>query len=735
MIPKYDNNFYNKIPTWDNGVWRYTYFGSTDEFIKFLEPLFKEPGEYQFDDTSFLFNEQARNFDETGFFTEHKEGTEEHEDYYETEKEKSRFGVIFKNGDKTWYLSRNLYFWINFLQINDKKEQRLKFPDFWDVHYHIALYELLAELNGEHVVITKKRQIGSSLYYMAKIINLLWFEEKPVMKMGASQKGYVLDSWTMLDEYKSFLNLNTGWYRPMTPDKTLSWLQQIEYTDENGRSSMIGLKGSVKGLSFEKSATAGVGGALRLFFHEEAGEAPKMDTTLEFLLPAMKSGDITTGLFVASGSVGQLSKAEPLKNLMYKPKENGFRAVYNKYYDSTEEVRETGLFIPEQWSMPPYIDEYGNSLVDEALESLTIKFKKWKKELSPSSYQLRVSQHPRTLEEAFDYREESQFPIHLIKAQERRINDNQYHTENVELYIGDDGLVKYKTSNKAPISDYPISHNQEDKTGCVVMHEKPKEGLPFGSYYASVDPVAVGKTTSSESLFSIYIYRRKIEEKKDIGNGEYETSIIPDVVVAWWCGRFDDINKTHERAEMLIELYNAWTIVENNVREFITYMINKNKQRYLVPKNQMVFLKQLGGESNGYQEYGWRNVSTIFKDSILPYFKSFLKEIIDEEVDEETGKVYRKVYGIERIPDIMAMKEMKAYDGKVNVDRIISLASLIAFAKIQEANRAMIKHYKDEADLENKDDLYKFNIGAFSNIGKNKSMSQRKYRSGFKNLR
>jgi hypothetical protein len=27
-----------------------------------------------------------------------------------------------------------------------------------------------------------------------------------------------------------------------------------------------------------------------------------------------------------------------------------------------------GLFIPEQWSMPPYIDAYGNSLIEEALK-------------------------------------------------------------------------------------------------------------------------------------------------------------------------------------------------------------------------------------------------------------------------------------------------------------------------------------------------------------------------------
>jgi hypothetical protein len=50
------------IPTWDNGTWTTTSFDTRQDFVEFLEPLFKEPGKYQFDDTSFVFNEQARKF-------------------------------------------------------------------------------------------------------------------------------------------------------------------------------------------------------------------------------------------------------------------------------------------------------------------------------------------------------------------------------------------------------------------------------------------------------------------------------------------------------------------------------------------------------------------------------------------------------------------------------------------------------------------------------------------------
>ncbi|MBK7819469.1 MAG: hypothetical protein IPJ60_19450 [Sphingobacteriaceae bacterium] len=96
--------------------------------------------------------------------------------------------LIFKSNGHTWYLPRELYMWANFLQINDKMKKKFAFPQMWDTQYHMALSELLAELNWKHAAILKKRQIASSYYHCAKMINLLWFEETPIIKMGSSLK-------------------------------------------------------------------------------------------------------------------------------------------------------------------------------------------------------------------------------------------------------------------------------------------------------------------------------------------------------------------------------------------------------------------------------------------------------------------------------------------------------------------------------------------------------------------
>ena len=717
-----NQEFYTNIPTYDNGQWTTTSFSSREELRDFVESIFKEPGQYEFDETSLLFNEQARNFNQNGIYCIHPEGTKDFRKFWDLEKTKNRKGVIFKNNGKAWFLTRDYYMWINFLPIYNKETKKFGFADIRDAQYHMALYEVLAELNYLHSAILKKRQIASSYFHAAKLINQVWYEEGVTLKMGASLKDYINEkgTWKFLNEYEAFLNTHTAWYRPMNPNKVLFWQQKIEtetYANGRKRKSEVGLKGVIQGMSFEKDPTNGVGGPCQYFFHEEAGIAPKMDETYEFIRPAMKSGFITTGMFIAAGSVGDLSQCEPLKKMITKPDANDIFAVDTDLIDENRTIGRSGLFIPEQWSMPPYIDQYGNSQVEEALAALDVQFAQWKKDLDPQDYQLRISQHPRNIKEAFDFRTVSVFPAHLITAQTRRIEDKMYAYEHLELHRDERGNVQATESNKLPIREFPVTKDTEDKTGVIVVWERPVKDPEFGMYYASVDPVGEGKTTTSESLCSIYVYKTAVEVTKNKGD-VIETFIEQDKLVAAWCGRFDDINKTHERLEQIIEWYNAWTIVENNISQFINHMIYRKKQRYLVPRSQILFLKDIGANANVFQEYGWRNTGTLFKSHMLSYAIEFVKEELYTESDEK-GNTFKTVFGIERIPDPMLLKEMMAYRDGVNVDRLVSFAALVAFAKVQQANRGYKKRYEESGSkkLDNNNNFSKLNRSPFRHIG------------------
>ena len=733
---------YQDIPTWDNGTWTSTDFNSREEFYEYLlTNVFKEPGKYEFNNTTTsLFTQESAKFNKDKVYCTAPFKSKDFIAYWDDQKAKCRRGLLIKEKGKVWYMTRDYYMWLNFLPIFNKEIQKFGFADIRDAQYHMALYEILAELNYNHIAILKKRQIASSYYHMAKLLNHQWFEEGVTLKIGASLKDYINEkgSWKFLQEYAAFLNEHTAWYRPMSPDKVMMWQQKIEVR-RGDRKTEVGLKGTIQGMSFEKDPTNGVGGPVKYFFHEEAGIAPRMDNTYEYMRPAMRSGLTTTGVFIAAGSVGDLSQCEPLRKMILYPTENDIYSVETDLLDNKGSVGKSGLFIPEQWSMPPYIDNFGNSKVQEALEALDDQFEKWKKELAPETYQLRISQHPRNIEEAFANRTISKFPMHLVTAQQRRIEDKEYAYEFLDLGRDANGKILPEHSNRRPITEFPITKNTEDKTGVLVVWERPVENPSFGMYYASIDPVAEGKTTTSESLCSIYIMKAPVEVTKVTGI-ETETYIEPDKIVAAWCGRFDDINKTHQRLETIIEWYNAWTVIENNISLFIQYMISRKKQKYLVPKSQIMFLKDLGSNNSVYQEYGWKNTGTLFKAHLLSYAIEYTKEELDVETKSD-GTIVRTKYGIERIPDIMLLKEMAAYSDGVNVDRLVAFCAMVAFMRIQQANRGYAKRVimDDTAkNLQKSENLYKLSSSPFRHMGRSAGSSsggKNINRSPFKNIR
>ena len=727
---------YKTIPTYNNNKWETTEFEDRESFIKFLLDIFKEPGEYNFTSMSKEFNSEAKTFNKLGFYCDKPFRSKDFISYWEDQKIKCREGVIYKHNGLTWYLTRDYYMWLNFLPIYDKEEKKYGFAKVRDAQYHMALYEILAELHYQHSAILKKRQIASSYFHMGKIINTYWFEEGSTCKIGASLKDYINDkgSWKFLDEYKTFLNEHTAWYRPSNPEKVLLWQQQIEVKVGN-RKTARGLKSKIQGASFEKNATSGVGGPTTYFFHEEAGIAPKMMQTYEYLRPAMSSGMVTTGMFIAAGSVGDLEQCNPLKDMILNPKANDIYAVETNLMDADGGIGMAGLFIPEQWSMPPYIDDYGNSLIDEAIEAIVTERARWKNELSGEQYQLRISQKPLNIAEAFAYRKESVFPQGILSKQQKRIQEKEYPYELIKLDRDEKGIFAKRT-NKLPITRFPVDKKQTDKTGTIVVWERPVKNPEFGAYYASIDPVSEGKTTTSDSLCSIFVYKNATEVTRTTAAGDVEQFIEKDKVVAAWCGRFDDINKTHERLELIIEWYNAWTLVENNISLFIQHMIARKKQRYLVPKQQILFLKDLGSNRTVYQEYGWKNTGTLFKSHLISYAIEFLREVIDEETDIN-GVVTNQTLGVERIPDPMLIKEMLAYYPGLNVDRLVAFGALIAFVKIQQSNRGYSKRRESEDNsLVNSEKFTKLKYSPFKNIGQNKSRnSSRPRRSGFKNYK
>lgn len=660
----------------------------------------KKVGEYRFNPILHdIVLKARRTFEKNGYYINAPFKSIDYINFWDSEKQKCRNGllVIIDDDDivgsgishKYYYFTREYYFWLNFLKIFNKEFKRHTFPEIRDFQYELALLELIAELQNKHVAILKVRQCASSYFHTAKLLNHLWFEEGVVLKICSFDETWIRQDWAYLKEYKDFLNTFTGWYRAFNPEQYREWEQRYEVRTPDGRKIWKGNKSRLTAHVLQQGQNKEVGGHSRYIFFEEAGIAKGLLEVKAFVEPALMEGDILTGQAIFAGSVGNLEAAEDLKDMIYNPDKHNVFSTKTIYYDDSGNERLCGIFIPVQYGFKPYIDEYGNSDVQGALEALKEEIAKEKKRLDYNLFQIRRSQRPRYIEEAFAWRKESIFPLALIKAQKQRIQEGKYHFEYIELEEVD-GKIIPKNSNRPPINVVPIPTTLEDKRGCLCVLERPDNNLPFGTYVASIDPVAIGKTSTSSSLAAIYVYRIP-SEKRVIEGSSINNEIEGDRIVAFWTGRYDDLNDTNRMLEYIVRWYNARAIVENNQWTFIQHMISRRLTKHLVPSTEIMFLKEISANSRNFRAYGYTMTHNLFRGNLIPYLIEYMKEELWKEYDDN-GNEIRTVYGIERIPDILALEEMERFEQLDNYDRLVALSSLVAYVRILTSNYGYVKY-------------------------------------------
>lgn len=664
---------YLSVPTYDSKTnkWSYTDFETRDEFKAFVWTKFKPPGELFLKNTH-LWRTPAIKFETQGVYTTSPYKSKDFIEFWNKEKEKCTRGVIIDD----FYLTKYYYFWINFLPINNKKVNKLKFPDIYDSQYYFFIYEMLCELEYKYSAVVKKRQWGSTFQHLAILLNDVWFEQGFINKIGASDEEYLKADWSMLEEYRTFLNTNTGWYRQFNPDKTLNWQQRWE-VKRAGRKGYIGNSSILKGVNFKISPSKGVGGKNNKFYYEEAGISKTLSKSFQYIDPALKLGALTTGIFMAAGSVGELDQCEDLKKMAFDPNSHNILKIKNTF-EEFPEVGEICFFVPEYWSMDPFIDEDGNSMIEEAKAWCSQHRLELKLSASPEDYRMYVSQHPFDLNEAFAWRAESVFPQAKIMKQQERINIEKLYGTPVALDYDASGGITYKIVDKEPIRKFPLGE-KDNKEGCITVWEFPEPNAKWLTYFAGVDPIQTDKTTTSPSLFSVFIFKNLVE--RTYMDGEtVKTKLEGYKVVASYTGRYDDMKVTNEIAEKLIVWYKALAAVENNVSSFINHMQQRSLQRFLATKDQLSFISELKTNREVYQAYGFKTNTTI-----KTYFIDVISEYISEELDiiRMNGRedIIRYVYGVERIQDYALLEELRQYHDKLNTDRFIAFGAGLALMK------------------------------------------------------
>lgn len=699
---------FKKIPTLDAETWTWgeTTFESQPAFAKFLKSIFKEPGEYDFDESTLGWNSMGSKFREKGYYTALPNNTKDWINFWNFEKRKCRLGVIWKNKDKVWYLTREYYQLLNFLPITNKEKGSIEgFCDVRDTQYHMSLYEKIAESIHKHSALLKKRQMLSSYYHCAKLFNFFWFEKNKRLKMFASDDDYISGkqgSWSILEAYRDFTNQHTAWFRNCQPNEVGNWEQKIK-VKINGRTVTQGNKSSIIAKTLKRDPSKGVGGPAYIAFYEEAGIAPTMDTTLQFMNPALESGLVKVGSFIAAGSVGDLTDCKPLEKFIKDPDPYEIHKVPTRWYDETGVVKECGLFIPEQYGMHPYIDQYGNSQVEAALAALNEAEIEWQK-LSPSEYQLKKSQKPRNIKEAFAFRDTLYFPTQLIERRQQIIKE-QIKEGMLKPLKGimreTDGVIEFIPLSRLPEAErpcemeFPVDPKQVDKRGVTIIYEMPKmipvggDKPEFGVYFAGVDSIEANITTTSDSLYSVSIVKRLIEVHDEDENGSRTIRYEGGTLVACYTGRYDDINDTNNQGELLIRIYNALSACERNKPNFINHMRRKGFAKLISKRKELTLFKDVDMTGYDTDEYGIYlgsdgKANDIINGNLLEDLTTELDAVHKKNKDGSLGEVVKVIKGVDLINDYWTLEELKLYQKDINTDRRISFGLAKTLAKCYE---------------------------------------------------
>lgn len=380
------------------------------------------------------------------------------------------------------------------------------------------------------------------------------------------------------------------------------------------------------------------------------------------------------------GTGGDMKKFQDAKSLFFDCDQYNFL----DYQDPKNPKRKIGLFIPAKYRMEAkdestlgkFLGKEGGDLDkvpmlisnEEKAEEITKNtLAKLRKAGDRNAYLKEKMYYPVEVDDIFLNEDSNIFNVYTAKAQQERLRDDEIQGEHFFLKLTDEG-VKLVPTNKMPVTNFPAK-GSDDKDAPVVIWEKPMAKPPWGLYVAGVDPYRHAQASNSDSLGAVYILKRM----HDIQSERFQ-----DTFVASYVARPDDKEKWNEQARLLIKLYNARTLCENDEMSFIEYMKHKgDAPMHLEP--QPGWLKEVVPTTSVKREYGVHRSSEKIIDYLQGCLKGYLDEILYTEKDAE-GSVVREVAGVFRIRDMMLLQEIIEFNEDGNYDRIVAASLAIALA-------------------------------------------------------
>ena len=641
------------------------------------------------------FRQAAIFFKEHGAYTLAPPGTTDYIKYWDEETNRCLYGYVAPDGDA---ISGYNYFYLNYSPImklseveytdrygnkRTRRERILEFPNFWDYDYYYFNAIEEAETEGKHLCVLKSRQRGYSFKGASMLVrNYELIPGSKSFAVASEQKfligdGLLTKAWQIMD----FIDKNTAWSKQRLTSTRMERVAGFKITDEFGKQTEQGYLSSITGITLKNDPERLRGTRGKLVLFEEGGKFPNLETAWRVEQPAVETDDgVAFGLLIAFGTGGTEGGAfDGLKNLFYKPE--AFNCLtFPNIWDDGQEQTKCGFFVPSWSNMEStddngkqrFMDQYGNSLKEKAIEELIAQRNKVKDGgASQTSIDRFISERPLKPQEAVLELGKNIFPRQLLMNQLTRIRTNEKLRNMkhvVDLAWDGEGQVKATEKKSGDITTYHLK--KDDKPhGSIVIWEYPIKDPPFGLYIGGCDPYDHDESFTN-SLGSTFIFKR-------VKAGEAWN----DVIVAEYSGRPDTAEEYYENVRKLLIFYNARLLFENERKGIYPYFTNKHCD-YLLADQPDKIISEVFKDSKVQRRKGCHMTK-----SIRAYGEGLILEWLMDEF--EPGHP-----NIERIYSEPLIEELIENDGVKNVDRVIALCMTMMYR--EELYQVKVAKTKEE---------------------------------------
>lgn len=618
----------------------------------------------KFTDTH-LFSPAATHFNAHGVYTETIPGTKDYYDFWDKERDRCLNGYEVNGVKITGYH----YFYLNYCPIDRVVDivqhdgstlaaRERTFPAFYDGDYKYFHIIDRCRKENKHLALLKARRKGYSYKAGSMLARNYYHLRNSKNYVFAEQKEYLIGDGLLSKvwDFLSFIDDNTAWTQPRLINKEMH--KQAGYKKNvNGADVTLGMKSQIMGVSLKDNPDKVRGKAGELIFFEEAGSFSGLLKSWEVAMPTMKQGSKTLGTMIAFGTGGEEGVGfESLEELFYHPEAYNCLAFENEW-DAGAMGTKCGHFVPIYENLDGFIDEHGNSLIEEAKEFEESQRELKKKANDPKSLDQYVAEHPFTPQEATLQTTINVFDVTSLKEQYNRVKAHNLEKEGTtgELYYKGTEITFRPTQAVKAINKFP-HRKEDDLTGGVVVYEAPyktKAGVvPRNLYIICHDPY--GQSGEGQSLGAAYVIKRPNNLSKP-----------DDIIVASYIGRPKTQDEYNRNLFMLSEYYNAKIGFENDRGEVIAYAKRFRQLHRLEEEFEMLDKRELQSR-NVRRQYGMHMTEQRKRQGEL-YIRDWL---ISPRGQDEDGNVSLNLH---HIYDPALLQELIKFNHKGNFDRVMAL--------------------------------------------------------------